>query len=725
MIPLPRFQRPGRFWWLWLAPLAVAARAGDVSAGEARESLARRVPAEVELFIEGRRVGDLLLPLTEPQAWLALAELAGQPASVDETDQWRGRIRETIGMEPADAVRTLLAEQFAFVAEGLWRAQDGVLLCRPATDAQTLRERWQPQPTAGRTSLYLLPNRVGVAAPEGLLVFGDAAPRAGMFQRMVDFLDAPDAARLADDPLYQRLLARVPEHPDAVLFARLPTRPVPAAATRPVITPETDTPPTIAPETESQPATPPETTTPAATAPADAPDEQAATPGAIQLPGPLRGAGNILLALHRQDGRLRFSAVGDGPVRRRVAATAVAPLVARLPERTLFAWGLHLEHAALLRAVEAMPPRSLLRLVVQINESSGNIERLVGALDPATCLAVGTVEPPTRAPGAPPLPAVACLIAVKSPEAASVEFGAFVEVTSSFFNLLALRLGGHAVPSIEPHAVADVTAFRLDLSGLIQGQPGAGAVGEVHLCWAVDGDVLIVASHSAWLGEVIAARRGAARPSVSESFPPSPLDAQCETVFFARAAAVAELGARWLAYLETAAPEVLSEDWWRARQPGGGRMRLGIQVTELPDERRLRVTAVGRDVPAAGALREGDEIIGCDGQRFATSQPVRELRTAMVNRPHARWLDLLVQRDGNTLSRRVPLPFVDPVQWLRRLVALGRLAERVTYYDHVLEEAGARGFLTIELSAPVVPPPEPPASEPATAPAGGWSPVPR
>ena len=34
---------------------------------------------------------------------------------------------------------------------------------------------------------------------------------------------------------------------------------------------------------------------------------------------------------------------------------------------------------------------------------------------------------------------------------------------------------------------------------------------------------------------------------------------------------------------------------------------------------------------------------------------------------------------------------------LRRVVAVGRIARRVVYFDDIPDQAGARGFLTIEL----------------------------
>ena len=54
-------------------------------------------------------------------------------------------------------------------------------------------------------------------------------------------------------------------------------------------------------------------------------------------------------------------------------------------------------------------------------------------------------------------------------------------------------------------------------------------------------------------------------------------------------------------------------------------------------------------------------------------------------------------RGGARLPRRVPLRFVDPVQMLRRAVAIGQITQRVIYHDDVSDQAGPRGFLSVEL----------------------------
>jgi hypothetical protein len=699
-----------------LAPLLALSAA----AAEPEESLARYVPADVGLFIEGRQVADLLLPLAEPQAWLTLAELAGQPAAIEETSAWRLRIQQTVQMDPAEALSVLFSRQFAFVAEGPRRAQDAVILCRPTAATKALLERWQaqPLPTAGRTSVYRLPARLGLALPAGLLMFGDDVPADGMFWYVLDFVDRGHGPALADDPVYRRLLARVPEKPDAVLFARFGSRSRPAPPTsRATVAPAT--PPTSAPASAStsspataqaaQPASVPASMPPTATGPSRSLPE---------LPGPLRGASNILLALHRGDGLLHFSAVGDAAARQSNGDTGLKALIERLPERTLFACGLHLDYPGLLRALEALPERSVLRVAFKLRESSA-VQKLVEALGSATCLAVGTVEPASRTVAAPPVPAAAVLVAARQPQVVAAEADALSQATVSLCNLLALTVGSQRpLPAIAKVPLGDVEASVLDLSDLLREQPGGAAVAELHVCWALDGDVLIIASHLDWLRQILAARRGQG-PTLAAllSLSRRAVTASSETILAVQSGAIADLGNRWLSYIEQHAPQALQEDWWRKRQPGGDNIRLGIQVTEVPERKRLRVTSVAAHAPADGVLRPGDEITGCNGRPFATSQPVGDMRTGMLERPNARWIDVSFERSGAALFRRVPLPFADPVQTLRRVIAVGQIAQRVLYHDDAPDEGGARGFLTVELRPPQPVPSSAPTTGPTSAPA--------
>src|SRR5262249_20673065 len=137
--------------------------------------------------------------------------------------------------------------------------------------------------------------------------------------------------------------------------------------------------------------------------------------------------------------------------------------------------------------------------------------------------------------------------------------------------------------------------------------------------------------------------------------------------------------------------------WWRNYQPAGANIRLGVTVTELQDKRRLRVDAVAPNGAADGVLKPGDLIKGANRHAFSTEKPWEEIQREVNDRPNARWIDLLVDRGGVTEVRRIPLPFVDPVQLLRRTAAIGRLVQRVVYRDDISDGIGPRGFVTIEM----------------------------
>jgi hypothetical protein len=160
---------------------------------------------------------------------------------------------------------------------------------------------------------------------------------------------------------------------------------------------------------------------------------------------------------------------------------------------------------------------------------------------------------------------------------------------------------------------------------------------------------------------------------------------------------ISDIASGWLDYLKQNKPEVFSERWWRDRQPGGGEVRLGIDVVPVAGSRRLRVTRVLDNLPAHGRLEVGDFIVGYNNVRFRTDDLIGEITKAIQERPHARRLELLIERDGPTRQMHLLLPFIDPMQALQRVVAIGKIAQRAVYRDDRSDAVGPRGFLTIEL----------------------------
>ncbi|MFQ5807841.1 MAG: hypothetical protein ACE5I3_15455, partial [Phycisphaerae bacterium] len=653
-----------------LASLTTAAALllGLPGAVRADDSLAQFVPAEVGLFVEVRGAGDLLTALTEPQVWTTLAELAGQPAQPEDVDKWRRRIRRAVKMNPDEAIRVLFSRGVAFVGEGPGRSQDAVVLCRPAQNVSTeeLLKRWGAQrlPQPPRPPTYRLYSNIGVAEHKGLFFFGDLLPPEGFFQRMQHFAADARSQSLADDPIYKKLLARVPERPDGVLFARLTQASLPTV-------------PGVPPGT--QPSTQP-----------------ALRPALPDLRAPFLNAENVLLALHRDGPLLHFTAVGDATGNNRPTPAGAAQLVEKLPARTLLAWEGRVDYSELAETLKQVPEQNPIRTVFQLQEQIESLDRFVQALGGDTCLAVGPVFPAQRSPGAPPLPAAALLIGTRDPAVAGSEVRNVVNAGIAAYSVFAFTRGLPLLLPIRESRLSDTPAFVLDLSPLLKPTARA-AIGEVHLCWAMHDHVLIIASHLDWLRQIIAAREGAANLSkVVELSRARPTSSSTNAIVI-QSGPISDIGALWLKYLRRTKPEVFDERWWRSRQPGGGDVRLGINVTPDPANQRLRIEQVFENQPAYGRLKPGDFIVGYDNRRFATDDLISEIRTAIQERPNARWMELLIERKGPARQMRLPLPFIDPVQVLKRVIAIGKIAQRSVYHDDYVDAAGPRGFLTIEL----------------------------
>lgn len=647
-------------------------------------SLAERVPADVGLFVEARGAGDLLQPLTEPQIWSTLAELAGQPAEPADVAEWTARIRRTIHMEPAEAIRVLLARQVAFVGPAPGRSPDAVALCRPAGQMSLpeLLARWKARPIALEGApAYQLAGGVAVAVLEDALAFGDPRQPDGMLRSLARARFTPEQPALAHDPAFAALLRRVPPQPTALLFARLARPTAPIASTASV--------PTHAPGSA-----------PAAPLTATAPAQRS------------RAARNLLIAMHRQERRLRFSIVSDAQAHPPSAAEAPqALLLPQLPADTLAAWQGRIDPRRIAAALRALPPQHVLRVVLNLLEQRGSTDRLLGALDGEFCLALGTVRPPGRPEGAPPVPALALLAVARDELTAARETNALFEAVVTVHDFLSLARGLPPLPRSRETPIAGVPAVVLDLSQLISPQDG-GLVGELHLCWTVHEHLLMIATHANWL-EAILRSSGDEQPHFQGTLAldADSLPGEFDNLLALDSVRTCAVGRQWLSYLERTNPAVLEESWWRQRQPGGGEVTLGIEVVPEVEARRLRVASVQEDGPSAGFLRAGDSLVGAEKRRFGPGDLVAQIRTAIRQRPHARWVELLRERDGVISVVRIPVPFVNPVQVLRQFLALGGAARRLVYYDTSVDPAGPFGLLTVDLLPPAdASAPQPPAA---------------
>ncbi len=630
----------------------------------ARESFASLVPADVGIFVELYDAPDLLETLSEPQLWSTLSELAGQPARAEDARLWRRYVQAVVGMEPGEAIRVLFARGVAFAGPGAGRAQDAVVICRPAADTtpERLLKRWGARRVPGRPleKTYQLRGSLGVAVHHDVLIFGDLLPPEGMFQRVCRHLARRRSRSLAATGPFVALRRRLGDEVSGLVFVRL-TRSAPLVVPAPVA--------------QSQP------------------HLVAQTRPWAELPGPLHEARNAMLALSRRGNLWRITIVGDGPAVRPVGPIEPPKLLARLPASTLAAWQGAVDYARWLRRADALPPENVLRIVLNFPNQRRVLERMAAALEPWVCVAVGTSAGQGERP---PLPAVAVLLRAREGAEAAAAFNQLIDACVAVYNVLSLGEGLPPLPRIEPLDAQEPRRWLLDLRPVLR-RLGLESAGELELCWTVQGRTLIVATSRSYLDQILAARRGAL-PTLADALgrPLRPERAGVQRLLAVRPDAVARLGRRWLTHLARTAPQVLEEAWWRAHQPGGDQPVLGIRGTPLPEQHRIRVDEVRPGMPAEGFVRPGDLILGANHRRFESSDVVAEMLTAIRRRPHARWIDLLIERNGVPRLVRVPLPFFDPIQALRRLVAVGRVVGPVVYYD-APDPHGLRGHLMFEL----------------------------
>lgn len=645
---------------IWLGLLGAAATGED-------ESLAAFAPADAGLFVELHDSQDLLTSLLDPYLWTTLAELAGQPAAPELTSDWRRQVERAVKMKPEDAVTQLLSRQVAFVGLGPGRAQDGLLICRPAGDAtaEQLLQSWQGRPLKDDLApeAQQLAGAVGVVAHDGVLCFGDLRPPRGILKRARQRISAGGAS-LADHPVFKSLRERLGERVDGMLFARLQAN----SATRPA----------SAPVTQS------------ATQPSGPPPRSAWS----DLPAPFRDAAHVMVGMRREATRLSFTVVSDAPATPQTQPVADGVHLEILPETTLFAWRGEVDFSAMRAMIDGLPQRNAIRAAFSLPDQVGALDQLGKAIDRRVGVAFGFVTP--AASGLPPSPAIALLVTVKDAELAAEEFADVARGWVALLDLLALARGVATSSEIEEFEILPHTTGRSVDFARLAPTPVVEALERLELCWMVDRDALIIASHRDWLRDVVESRHAGSRGfAKAAKLGVSAIPAAAATVFVVQSAAIGDLTTAWLEYLKRKAPETLEARWWRRLQPGGA--RLGMNVSQDPQEKRLRVTSIQPGSLAAGVLQVGDFIIGCEGRRFETAEPIREINAAIQERAHEAWVSLSIVRGGAPRLVTLPIAYFYPIETLHRVVAIGRLAETLLYHDQPGSAVGPRGTLTVEM----------------------------
>jgi hypothetical protein len=636
---------------LFLSFLTISALVGASNA----QHLAHLAPADTGLYVELSDGTDLLLGLTEPKRWAALAEFAGQPATGSDAQSWRKRVEETVGVSPEQAIRTLFANGVAFVGAGPFRAQDPVLLCRPARSAALpeLLRQWDAQSYADPelASVFRLKNQLGVTVFGDALMFGSPATATGTFKHALQAQQTGPAQSLAATPEFQALLKRLPPEPDGLFFVRTRSGRFEETAQR----------------------------LPAPIALLS-----------MLLPNQLRHAQAWMVAMHRSGEMLRFTTVGHTDSTQ-PSATLSQPENAsqlQLPANTLAAWNGHVDFADLLLPLDQLPEQHLLRLALPQQAAD-----IAGDLFTGSATVAFAALPPVD-PASPPTPALALVLETREPESALGFADGVAGLGKVVYDTYAANNAMVPLPAID-NTHNDPNAIRtLDLTDQFNSRFVA-IFGNVQLCWKLVGRQLIIATEPVWLEQIGAKLANSADLVINDSALPADSLTQAPAMsIVCRGHELAQLGNAWLKHLKRLDPELMTEAWWRDHQPTNARPRLGITVSTVRQGNALRIDSVDSGSNAEGVLIPGDLILGCNGEAFSGAAR-RVIARGIIERPHARWIDLIVERDEQPITIRVPLPFVNPVRLLEKSVALGQIIGDVVYIEESGSQGYPRGILTV------------------------------
>lgn len=708
--PLPPFHPKRRQLAACLLSIGLALTcSGQVAP---RESLAARVPAEVDLFVEVRDVEEILVRLTDPYLWTALSEISGRPASAADATQWRDQVQSSLRMPLESAIRRLFARGVAFASVDQGAMLDAIVVCRPTESLPPARllSYWGATPlpaqagfaqapdstpvertptasggiAAGGTAptgvsprerassarvvqpdrldtsvrsessqVFALRNQARVAVAGDALLFGVRTDGSALLDHALR-LDPTTSARLSRDATFRALHAELPGTHDGVLFARLGD----AATPRP-------------------------------------------------LPGAFQRSSAVLVTLARSNEQLELRAVGDRPPVRVAGQSELFSVGEALPESTWALWGTRVDWPKLRSRIADLPATHPVRVVTSI--ISTPLNDIARTAHPEVCIAIGpgaTHRDATNARSGlrPDLPAAAIVLRSAEPAFVAQRITAAAEALRSFYNLLALQNGLPLVDAGKTHAAStrgaeteSTSVWCLDLTPLLPTRSGALAELPLELCVATNDERVIIASDRTWLAEVVTAQQATPPPlraalrSITDD-----RRSEGETLAFVSIEQAAARASRWLVYLGITAPHVLNDAWWRSWQPGGADVRLGIVARPSREPAGLRVQRVAPAALAANLLNADDLILGVDGTRLATdgatgdatgdandAELVANFQRLLRERPDPRRVVLLVERRGSRVRVTVPIPFIDPVEVLRRVSALGTLARGAVFADFI------------------------------------------
>lgn len=627
------------------APAALAQRA---------PSLATHVPQDSNLFVELYGLGRL----PQMQRLEDVDRLLGVPvrAGDDDADMgpWLGRIKAVANIDRHELIQSYFGEQVAVAAPSWDALAEGVLLARVSDrakiDALFARARGPVLTLPGDARICALRDEADglwLAGRGDVIVLGpNPAPATGMSEASSYFF---------------RIATHIAEGGDGLPVGSLPeARADGGVAGRVFLRRGRDTRPAVS-----------------------AADHM--------IDGLLQQAESISATIELTGAAIHVRAAGTtagGRAHLRAPGTAML----RVPTDALATWrfGYDFREALQSRADSSISAqvRFLLTLADGATPDVSLAGEFIPTLGPDAALVIGQAS---AAGGATrfDLPTITFATRTSDSDMATRVVRQLVARVAEVFNFQLRRANSERRAMIRRESHAGVEIETLPVGAFLATISECEFFAALDLSWCVLDGWLVISSHPGEVRRIIDANRDDDAGSASVTpVAPAPAGAGERVTF--RPRATAALLHNWVRYLKAEHPHVLEDGWWELvkQRRSGTRVELGIGTKADPTQPgKVHVALTLDGWPASGLVREGDYIIGVDGQLLSTTDAVSDFRRLIQLRKHLDYTVLRVERDGRLRDVRIGIPAgpggpvadQNPAQLLEPLAGLLERFESATY----------------------------------------------
>lgn len=655
--------------------LSLLLSVGAVAGQERAVPFARYVPADVNVYVVTRELGEVSAALDRANAWRLLQVLSG-----DTDGAGSGLLRSVVGFfgvpdDPEDGGFTnmevgVAARSWADPSQAVW-------FLRPASAA--FLERLIPSrggveaSSVGDATVYR--TRAGLTAGvlENTVVTGRGREPGSILARSLDLMGGSSTDSLVVSPAFRELAAYLPADPLTLVYASgsaiAPVNPSGTSLWRPSF-------------------------------------ERAAA-------GLYEGQGRIDVAVR---------AALAHPRRKAKLSEMALERLFRLPDTTLFASAFTFDFGEAVRAAAmgGAPTGTLgryLRLLTALQAGDGVSEGESPSLGPHVLFVWGQNLGLSGS-----VPQVAVLIECRDEDGVAARASKVAEQAARLVRLVD-RSNAAAPLVIERRRHLGTTIFHIPFDGYAKTSqaPFAELLTHADPAWAIHNGWLIVALSADHVESILDSESGL-MPRLGELRDVRPLRKQAldrSVLSILQAGLASDVLKTWVSAYEGGSPSLLDAKWWNGSSGVvAAASPFGFEMGTAGEPGTVVVSHVLPRGGADGRLRAGDRIIGVAGALLAMDDANADFRRRWDECVTAPGPALRVLRDGAFVE--VTLPKADPVHAaapgridpgtaLREFASLGRTLEFASFGVNVTDERHYSARLSLRFV------PEPTMSTAATA----------